>query len=457
MQLAEIEACVVEERSLAQALDELGTLLRDEETRLLPQVRVIVERIIGFAELEQERLRVLVNYTADNAVNCRDLLRFDEFWRHSFKSGQNERLVILVTQFLCVEEVTKEAIVHFSTLGLANFLEKQDPFPFECASLLAEHAPESIDVDFVKALLGKLDEDFDGGSVVFAHLCTQNTFELPLDVATVLFERLEQASETSAKRRLFGACGFVTVASAAYRDFLIERLSRDDPYVVAACAIALGNLVTDKETQVQLVKALPRGFASRLINYPFGDVVQYQMLHLFNNIMTPEIGEEARGGLMRTTRVISDNAQVYKEVALLYCKFVGKLLASTDCVLDVGVWDYVQGGDLKHEINVQLVLAHLKKKLPFTEAQRVWLDSVATLPVTAEKLTAAALFVKDGHSRNYRDFLALLNPILAETAANMAQLPPLAANNAKFLAALLLNEAHGTDTEPHCRTILHTA
>lgn len=142
------------------------------------------------------------------------------------------------------------------------------------------------------------------------------------------------------KRRLFSSSG--NIASMTNYDNSVDvsmaleyfRNPETDPYILSACAIDLGNYITSVEksewVRVKIDSEIGlQVFIANFYKIKFNDVIQYQAFHLFNNLMSSDIAIhsfDSYESLLKSSKVVVDNGQYYKEVFGIYAKFMKKLI-----------------------------------------------------------------------------------------------------------------------------------
>lgn len=142
------------------------------------------------------------------------------------------------------------------------------------------------------------------------------------------------------KRRLFSSSG--NIASMTNYDNSVDvsmaleyfRDPETDPYILSACAIDLGNYITSVEKSEWLRVKIDseiglKDFIENFYKIKFNDVIQYQAFHLFNNLMSTDIAVgsfDSYDSLLKSSKVVVDNGQYYKEVFGIYAKFMKKLI-----------------------------------------------------------------------------------------------------------------------------------
>lgn len=502
----------------ATKLNELGTLLRDEDNRNDPNVVQAIPYVLEHATDEpMEVLRVLVNFTADHDHNRRWLLGDDaaQFWpvANGFLRGADravaDRTVVLVSQFIHAEPpVLEEFAAGLAARGVpesvaqyyracladgdvdlmalaAEFMAETSGYSWaDVAQLvrgaeLAVHDDEALLVhsQALLALTGREDGSGEGFVVPVYNLFKHVLPDLP-NVAHI-------------KRRLFAACGNVTSLPrydnfGAAKENVARILGDEDSYVKAAAAISLGNCVADEASQQRLLDTIAEvapldAVVAALLHTAFGDVVQYQYFHLFNNAMTPRVAQALLldanvPRLVHSTRVIVDNYKYYKEIGAVYLKFLRKLAKqhAGDVTAHEAIWTQLQRIDGSDALDVELLLLqtaaaqHKSFSQPFEQhlLGRLF-DTSLTIDANLllHKLTTIAVLVQNttgvpGWADPLSDFLAELSRSLAsapETTGAAAAQAGAVKNNSKFVAASVLAMTEKSPPAPACQAKLDTA
>lgn len=384
-QVSQLRQQLTHKINAALALQELGLLLRDSAARLDPSVASLMPIVPAyFNEEPSEVLRVLVNFTADSNDNRDSLLAdkesFGGFWgslgarRPQIDDVVLQRSMILISQFIHnADEDSKERwIVGLSSHGLLDWVVS-----YYGAALLLKSSENllmpieflaSIDKQYytieLKDLIagfqltsqmieGPGDQDEENEDVESLLHHAQVLYKLTaaddLPDASIsrsilsLFSGVPQGSSQAVQinRNLFAAHGNISSHSSFDNWTDLETnvdfiMNDGNPYVVAACAISLGNCVSNQSSQAKLQAQIDRIasvnlVADRVLSTTFVDVVQYQGFHFFNNILDNALAlhilrPQNESYLIRHTKVVVDNASYYKEVALLYIKFLVRLI-----------------------------------------------------------------------------------------------------------------------------------
>lgn len=383
---AEIANCLQSKQNVAQALDDLGTWLRDKDVRADPQVSSLIPSVLLQFDAEQALvLRVLVNYCADNDSNREKMVSedkfIDRFWDDAFSlleySTVGALVVVLLTQFtLNIDDHKKTAMLLYfakstyiaQLVAYCNLCEQNHAWDelelsLELLVEYSSHDPLKFSVSDAEIMLriGKAavhcgDEDCDvlllhASQVTYnitnvheitdvdscKHALVSNTYDLMNEIP------LQLTNIAHIKRNWFASCGNISTL-AGYDNFqdiegnLGAILNpNSDLYVAAAAAILVGNCVSSRESQQAVLKKISETSSLELVvdsvlQRNFGDVVQYQFLHLFNNLMTTKTAdavlvEKNYIHLLRITKVVVDNCKYYKEIGGVYVKFLRKLLS----------------------------------------------------------------------------------------------------------------------------------
>lgn len=383
LSLERIEHALSANEDVSRALDDLGTSLRDPEFRKSPDVARIIPNVISqFSSDPALVIRVLVNFTADNDENRRQLVQDDQklhrFWESALNLLQNDVLgalvVVLLTQFVLniddaqkseyleffVRNETVDALVEYCggcgskrawdelELALELLVEysAHDPLKFTARHIAivleTSRAALATDEETLDVILLHSSQIVGSITNVSELTGTDNAkHSLVLEIYKLMNEiphSLENIAHT--KRKLFASCGNIS-SLIDYDNFadievnLQAILNMDsDLYVAAAAAILIGNCVSSRETQTQALQQISafcptQTLVESILTRKFGDVVQYQFLHLFNNLMTEEVSSLILGNytdVLRITKVVVDNCKYYKEIGGIYVKFLKKLL-----------------------------------------------------------------------------------------------------------------------------------
>lgn len=402
--LKEIQNCLEngsESSEIATALNDLGTLLREETTRADPLLVDIVPRVLSLYNTEpSEVIRVLVNYTADNDDNRAFLTSQEQcvlvFWPSAFSYLDDNALglhtVLLLTQFIhnigddqktsmikalleynAVQKVLDYCRMcqqngNFDNLSMVLELLSEysaaDPTTFAVNDLmwLIELSSKLLDYcdneDCDEMLLYASQTALNITNVDELDELTGNQGSISLiqsvyDLMNKVPSELENVAHI--KRNLFSVCG--NISSYPHYDNLLDlgmngaqiMNESSDLYVAAALAILIGNCVSSKDTQTLVIAQLNEissfdRVIEAVLHRQFGDVVQYQALHFFNNLLTKEaadiiLRELNLSDLARITKVVIDNCKYYKEIGSIFFKFMRKLVV-TGFTGDLDVFDY---------------------------------------------------------------------------------------------------------------------
>lgn len=372
--LKQILANIESNTDLARSLNELGTLLRQEDARANQTAQECVLHALGFVSTEPlEVLRVLVNFCADNDDNRVLLVSNDlsvaEFWTwvftelHEATNGDVcTRAIVLLGQFIhnIDEAVMSSAIAALIDKGAPQALleylrETHDGEVMELVAEFSRAKPTAIQTSQLEWIVAtamqiELDDDEIDEILNYASQAVFNATNVDdrsgVQLIPSIYRLIQMVPKDTAnvvhiKRRLFSACGNVSSYPSYDNWSDIERnealigAENTDLYVVAAAAISLGNCVDSRESQERLLRTLDsvERVVAAVLEAPLGDVVQYQAFHLFNNIMTPAIASNVLSHpalLFRATKVVVDNITYYREIGAVYFKFLRKLIAMGD-------------------------------------------------------------------------------------------------------------------------------
>lgn len=335
-----------------------------------------------------ENFRVLINILADNDRNRRLLIDTVDlqFWAATSEflgsyclPRVSSRIVLFLTQFIYNTSEKKSHVSFFVehsidddiNLYLTRKLKKcrqeaEIDFP-EFASaielyseMVTDKSPAQLDVYlelFIFLLDQKLDRDDDdleyaneiysnSADIIYSITSLENAPSVGADFHQKVFMSIAKIpgdvpNATLIKRKLFASSGNIT--SVANYDTVLDIFwavdyfkngQTLDPYILAACAVAIGNYVTSKEKRVSLTESIEnrlglQAFVTRFHHIKFNDVIQYQAFHMLNNLMSVEVALvslQNTDSLLSSCKVIVDNGQYYKEVLDLYCKYIKKLI-----------------------------------------------------------------------------------------------------------------------------------
>lgn len=514
---------ILDGNNLQENLEELGTLLRDEDFRRDCTIKQTIQPILELVnEYPMEILRILINYTADNNDNRLFMLSGEQcvqnFWNSVTASGNvgSEvaiRLMILIVQFVRADEDTKKILIEelkekevidwvweYYRARVDTHSELIDG-PIEVLAEFSQVFPGSIAIeqfDLVLTGLGNLltakcDDDVE--DVVQAHtqllvnVTAVEDSSLPFP-ETRIMECLELVDDDlkasrSIRRDLFAVLGGIhSFPSYSNYDNIEDSISiiskGANGYAVAAAAISLGNCVHDATTKKSIIERVEsisstEEIGRNILQFPFNDVVQLQSFHFFNNFMTEDlakgiINSKNLAALLKTTIVIVDNYQYYKEIGQIYLKFLAKLInlgfvtdRESDITIFNSTWDYLNNLEDYCEAKMLLLQATCIRKESLTNFQsyaRPLLDTLLDLgssAVTAQELlmklkTLAVVFQtveinvmesiysndslkKDFSSKLTIFYSQLLQAISEEPSNPNEPVYKAITNNSKFLAA----------------------
>lgn len=384
LSLQEIQQNLHSNTEVALSLNDLGTLLRDESVRADSQLASIVPFVLSNFQSEPPLvLRVLVNFTADNDNNREYLTSCDvkiaEFWTSALDLLDNDDfghlVVVLLTQFIHNVENDKKSAMNKKLIeyGAAEAVESHIKslqqqadvdnlaLPFELLAEYSSQQPSRFtiqDVSWIiklcRAIPSSCDQDDLDEILLYSSQTVfniTNVEDLSVPQTSVIAQAYEALANVPSeltnvahiKRSLFSMCGnissYPTYENIADIETNVGAIESDnaDLYVMAAAAIAIGNCVSSSESQAAVLKKVNEISSVKLLfdhvlAAKFGDVVQLQALHLFNNLMTPDtagfiLDPANQQHLLRITKVVVDNSKYYQEIGAIYFKFMRKLLA----------------------------------------------------------------------------------------------------------------------------------
>lgn len=500
-------------------LKTLGDELRSEEVReqLGQKPAFFIEQCCRFMkseELAMETVRILVNFTADSDQNRLSVSENEQLMNiiaSNLVGGSpfnlKMRYAILLSQFIRNTDLQATFMNTFYDFGIADALFDaldQDTqlldLQLEIEAAIVSSAIDKIIVDsnwqrkaieWTQKLVEIYQTQLQAGDdstileSVSSLLYNLTKFEsdpgfndtnISTDILKLLPRVPAIGNETMIRRRLFGACGNISSMNGydnqkRLRTMITLFLDSEDPYRAGACAVNLGNTISGAETKSNFLESVDiKDFLDKFFSIQFNDVIQFQALHVLNNLMTESMAkiifEDHYQALLRISKVIIDNAQYYREVLAIYLKFLTKLvrsLSSTqlasyqdlwidvercDSPIDVGILfaligltEYLNGRfDSSHFHNT--LVKHLMSFLP--EAPAIYYD---------EKVKCLGIFlVKIGIDKlNYDDYAKLLSSFANRDFLGNS----VVANNLKFVAAKTLetNEELG-DIAVICRKII---
>lgn len=525
--LPEIQTRLENRSVLAQSLNDLGTLLRDEKARADPRLASIIPLVLAEFKTEPfEVIRVLVNFTADNDENRLFLASKEplvkQFWLSALSGlavdTVSHHIVLLLTQFIHNIDTEKklaisEALLEYGTVeAIANYCKKLEneseldalSVPLELMAEFSSQHPSQFNVEHVEWILqvsmkildscdnDECDEMLLQSSQAVLNITNVEDLAVP---QTVLLSQIymilskvpsQFANLAHIKRNLFSACGNISSYSS-YNNFLDLDMNaaellrpESDLYAAAAAAISIGNCVSSNETQTVVVNKLNELFSLQaligsVLHRSFGDVVQYQALHLFNNLMTPETADVILDTanyphLLRITKVVVDNSKYYKEIGLIYFKFLRKLLTTgftgaRNPLYYKDVWDYLGNAEStsgRGEVDMLLLQAiaagpvakdELDMSIDIVERlldetlsvngtidSNVLLAKLKTLAMVFQNYTCSDLDTLLGHSRFVTLFAQPFYKFISEVSQSTItteqnQQGAAIANNTKFVAA----------------------
>lgn len=366
--------------SLVDDLKHLGDELRSENVReeLGHSPVLIIEECSRFLvkndDLAIESARVLVNFTADSDKNRLAVLsntKLVSVIKNVLLEGPDpilkSRITILLTQFLHNTKL-KEDYMHilyneqFADILLDNLdkneviLDSQLEILAEIvasvsASIVKDHKWQQRSVERVNQLLSIYKEYEDNGddNSILLHstslLHSLTIFEtdpgfsqtnIPIEIISLISKVPNIDNATMIRRRLFGICGnlssMVGFDHMKFSNTIVRLfLESEDPYTASACAVDLGNTVTNRETKKKFLASINlQDFLDKFFTVSFNEVIQFQALHVLNNLMSEQMANgillNHYDAVQRISKTIVDNGQYYQEVLAILMKFLVKLV-----------------------------------------------------------------------------------------------------------------------------------
>ena len=502
-------------------LKTLGDELRSEQVReqLGQEPTFFIEQCCRFMKSEEvamETVRILVNFTADSDQNRLVVTENEQLMSiiESNLGGGSPfnlrlRYAILLSQFIRNTELQATFMNTFYDFGIADALFDaldQDSqlldIQLEIEAAIVSSAIDKIIVDsnwqrkaieWTQKLVEIYQTQLQAGddSMILESVSSLlynltkfesdpgfNNTNISTDILKLLPKVPAIENETMIRRRLFGACGNISSMNGydnkkTLSTMITLFLDSEDPYSAGACAVNLGNTINGAETKSNFFFFFYlKDFLDKFFSILFNDVIQFQALHVLNNLMTESMSkiilEDHYQALLRISKVIIDNAQYYREVLAIYLKFLTKLVRSLslqlasyqdlwfdvercDSPIDVGILfaligltEYLNGRfDSSHFHNT--LMKHLMSFLP--EAPAIYYD---------EKVKCLGIFlVKIGIDKlNYDDYAKLLSSFANRDFLGNS----VVANNLKFVAAKTLETGNSKeelgDLEAICRKII---
>lgn len=430
---------------IATTLNNLGTLLRDESNRADPLLLNIIPLVLSLYNAEpSEVIRVLVNYTADNDENRVYLTsqdpRVHDFWAEAMSQLNDTTLglhtVLLFTQFIHNVDDDKKKIMLTSLLDLGvaerlldycstceeNNNRDNLSMPLELLAEFTALNPKKFGlkdllwvIHISSGIINECDSEDYNEMLLYSSQIALNVTNvdqldgLPSSETSPILEIYDLMNKIPSdleniahiKRNFFSTCG--NISSYIDYDNMLDLVlnsenlikTNNDLYVAAALAILIGNCVSSRETQLEVIDQLRQltGFEAiveAVLHLQFGDVVQYQALHFFNNLFTNEtadiiLKEENISHLVRISKVVVDNCKYYKEIGGIYFKFMRKLV-TTGFVGDRNVFLY---GDVWNQ------LASAESDSGKSEVEMLLLQAISTSPVSKTQWIANSALVQN--------------------------------------------------------------
>lgn len=365
-------------------LNELGTLLRDEINRSDPLIAEFIPTVLSLykndEQVNNEIIRVLVNFTADNDVNRSEMLKYDDFWINL--DFGNDRVKILLNQFILNSEKIKEFMDYFHNLDIYKYLKKFDDLweflseliiPERLDNILKSHAIEIIDE--ISDEFGNLDdEDQEFASLVLSNITQFN--DLSTHQIQKIYPLFAFTEQSRPNRYLFSTIGNLSSMSnfEDYNEvkYAIEHYQETtNLYLKSSYFMVIGNYITSKDKQVQL---LSYPLIEDYFKNNFNDVVQYQSIHMIKNLLTEDNSKVVleQNNLKNYCKVLKDNKSYYPEIYQVFITFLKKLATFThETTLEI--WDIIDEEEIwtklavnaKGDVNEKIIISSFKVPLEF--------------------------------------------------------------------------------------------
>lgn len=442
MSIEEICLRLSQQDEVETNLDILGTALRDESARKLSYVNESIPFVLNlFTDHPMEVLRVLINYTADNSENRLQLLEatkeLRQFWNNALKfssvdngiSDLASRFMILITQFVrAPDEEKKQFLPKLEEKGMIDWVWKfygaciatdldSIDNAIEVLTIFVQLFPQSLkqlEIELImKGINGLLSMEFDEDieeAVLFHTQFLVNVTNvedsqllIPINDMISCISKMPDNLKSSLpmKKNLFAACGnvfsFPSFDNFKYMEFSVPIiLAGSNLYATAAAAISLGNCVLDKGSQTRVIEKIDsisslETVGKCLLHHTYGDVIQLQAFHFFNNCMNERLAthllqEDSAFALYKNTKMMVDNYKYYEQIGQIYLRFLSKLVKlgflsniENDVTLFSETWDYLENLEQYCEAKMLILQAVCKsKKRPMPKELTILLISDLT-------------------------------------------------------------------------------
>ncbi|KAK6867119.1 hypothetical protein K6H11_005276 [Candida tropicalis] len=484
--------------NLLESLNKLGDELRQDSNRIsiYDQLPILVPNFSKFLlqssiKLQLETLRVLINISANNDQNRNYLTDDSDHHVIGLWSVIKNHLDIMndVTKFVFIflnqfiyNTQNKEKYIRF--LYGQNIQVKLYPiitdetwneigeFIYELLSLTNDKSIK--DEEFIKSCIDidisidNEDEDEDEESEsIWVDLLTLNK------PSNILYQRvleiIPKKQSSLIKRKLFSLACDLAVDDESLKVALDNINKTTDPYVFSTYCITIGNSIHDKasfeETRglVELNLGIVKLQELYFIKNKITDVVQIQSIHMWNNLLdeksTKEILTEYMNQLIAISKIIIDNGNYYKEILILYYKFIKKLIRLSETPpadLIQFILDNDQGQSVL-EIKYLLLQSYPEAYLELIGeiVQNVnttnVLEQLKTLGIINKSLESGRLKLEDSHDKYVKPLGQVLSQLSNELdnqkGNNTSWEFRAFENNLKYVAGTTINLLKETDTD----------
>ncbi|CAK9440982.1 uncharacterized protein LODBEIA_P48510 [Lodderomyces beijingensis] len=367
-------------------LTQLRVLLRDEQVRSSQElksnlaflmeifIQVFKSAIDQYNSTDASRLfsiaieaiKVAINLVASNADNCdfftKDADLTAAFWNciHEIytlnEAASLELVFTLISQFLYVEGDVAHYVRYLHSQSMnavvyTEFASSGDPEVAREFITANKHHFDSADKKFLEHYANRFHE-------IYANVSDSDK-ETAIEILEFVspssrafksvLSLLESEKDTKLLRKLMVASTDVFPGDiqdlAKEEEFLVSPQSslvssgsatRKNSYAFAACCICVGNTISSDETRIKTIQLINDSFGIKNLLFTFfsefkiTDIVQLQAIHMWNNLLDQSIAssiiDHYREELTTLTKLMIDNANYYKEISVVYFKFINKLI-----------------------------------------------------------------------------------------------------------------------------------
>lgn len=448
-------------------LNELGTLLREETNRADHLVLEFIPTVLLLYKEDQqvnnEVIRVLVNFTADNDANRCELLKYDEFWKGLDYS--NDRVKILLNQFILNSEKTKDFMDFFHNLDIYKYLKNFEELweflseliiPERLDDTLKYHATGIID-EIIKGFVDLDDEDQEFASLVLCNITQFN--DLSSHQIQKIYPLFAFTEQSRPNRYLFSTIGNLS-SMDNFDDFhevkyAIEHYQdTTNLYLKSSFFMVVGNYITSKEKQAQV---LNYSLVEDYFKSNFNDVVQYQSIHMIKNLLTEDNAHVVinEGNLLNYCKVLKDNKSYYPEIYQVFITFLKKLATFTnDSTLEI--WNIIDDEDIwtklavnaTGDVNEKVIISSFKVPL---ESHKL-LDNLKSMAILLNNKVVNNNNIDKYRSQIIEELGKLIELLINSERNNQFKV---LSNNSKFVAVSLM-KLEDEDINVVCKKIIAT-